>query len=51
MMLGGTVAHLSSPGRPAIRQLRTVVISDRDEPAEALVLVKGAHMPELQFRR
>jgi GntR family transcriptional regulator len=33
-----------------IRQLR-VVLSDDDRPVEASVLVKGAHLYELQFRR
>lgn len=45
------VEMLDLPVRaPVIRQLR-VVLSDDDRPVEASVLVKGAHLYELQFRR
>ncbi|MEU4387063.1 GntR family transcriptional regulator [Promicromonospora sp. NPDC023805] len=45
------VETLDLPVRtPVIRQLR-VVLSDDDRPVEASVLVKGAHLYELQFRR
>lgn len=36
-------------GVPVIRQLR-VICSDDDQPVEASVLVKGAHLYELQYR-
>lgn len=45
------VEALDLPVRtPVIRQLR-VVLSDDDMPVEASVLIKGAHLYELQFRR
>ena len=45
------VEALDLPVRaPVIRQLR-VLLSDDDRPVEASVLVKGAHLYELQFRR
>lgn len=37
-------------GTPVIRQLR-VVYSDNERPVEASVLIKGAHLYELQFRQ
>lgn len=40
---------LALPDVPVIRQFR-VVFSDADRPVEASVLVKGAHLYELQYR-
>lgn len=40
---------LALPDVPVIRQFR-VVFSDADRPVEASILVKGAHLYELQYR-
>ncbi|MEV4316775.1 UTRA domain-containing protein [Actinocrispum sp. NPDC049592] len=37
-------------GTPVIRQLR-IVHSDNERPIEASVLIKGAHLYELQYRQ
>ncbi|GAB3161406.1 hypothetical protein GCM10027059_11470 [Myceligenerans halotolerans] len=45
------VEALDLPSRtPVIRQLR-VVLTDDDQPVEASVLIKGAHLYELQYRQ
>ncbi|MCF4122006.1 GntR family transcriptional regulator [Antribacter sp. KLBMP9083] len=45
------VALLALPdGVPVLRQLRTV-LSDNDRPVEVSVLVKGAHLYELQYQQ